>query len=277
MKCIHSIHKVAKKCCHSSPLMLVHLMLVLDDLREVRTMRSSNFYNYKGIREGLPANNHENGIYGKYKEKNQAKYLFEEYKKTLRYNSRRWKETNLLQIAIDGAGPTSTIFVPCICNEDTIDIGEGMKYHEDLHECTIDLLMFCEFLNALPDVMKNDVYNYHVIDNHPENIEEKIVEGMDIWNDPGQDVSSFCQNLKLYTVIIKHYNQSTEVRVQDISLFYDGGRNKGESLAILTICSMHLSPMHTILATEYKAKNKLSGNQHQGTGIDGEIVVTSSR
>ena len=132
-------------------------------------------------------------------------------------------------------------------------------------------------MDALTEGMEEEVWNDHALDKDCETIEYKIAEGMDIWNDPGQDVSSFCQNLKLYTVIIKHYNQSTEVRVQDISLFYDGGRNKGESLAILTICSMHLSPMHTILATEYKAKNKLSGNQHQGTGIDGEIVVTSSR
>ena len=33
----------------------------------------------------------------------------------------------------------------------------GMKYNEDRHKCTIDLLRFCEFLDALPEVMKEEV------------------------------------------------------------------------------------------------------------------------
>ena len=40
-------------------------MLMLEYLQEIKTMQSSNFDNYKDIREFLPANNHENGIYGK--------------------------------------------------------------------------------------------------------------------------------------------------------------------------------------------------------------------
>ena len=40
---------------------------------------------------------------------------------------------------------------------------------------------------------------------------------------------------------------------------------------------MRLYPLHAILATAYKEKNKRSGNQNQGLGIDGERVVKSGR
>ena len=53
-------------------------------------MQNSNFDNSKDIREGLPADNHENGIYGKYTAKKQVKDFFEEYKKTMRSNSGHW-------------------------------------------------------------------------------------------------------------------------------------------------------------------------------------------
>ena len=74
---IHSIGKSAKKFGHYSPLMLVRLMLMLDDLKELKTTQSSDFDNYKEIREGLPANDHENGIYSKDTEKNQSNDFFE--------------------------------------------------------------------------------------------------------------------------------------------------------------------------------------------------------
>ena len=38
---------------------------------------------------------------------------------------------------------------------------------------------------------------------------------------------------------------------------------------------MRLSPLHTILATAYKSKNKPSDNRDQGPGIDGDRVVKS--
>ena len=56
-------------------------------------------------------------------------------------------ETNLLPLAIGGAGPTSMIFAQWICDKDTIDFGECMNYHEDRHEYTIDLLRFRKFLD----------------------------------------------------------------------------------------------------------------------------------
>ena len=45
--------------------MLIRLILMIDDLQEVKTMQSSNFDNSKDIREGLPANDHNDEIYGK--------------------------------------------------------------------------------------------------------------------------------------------------------------------------------------------------------------------
>ena len=40
---------------------------------------------------------------------------------------------------------------------------------------------------------------------------------------------------------------------------------------------MQLSPLHARLVRSYKVKDKQSGNQHQGTFIDGERVVKSVR
>ena len=57
--------------------MIVHLMFVLDYLQEVKMMQSSNFDNYKEIRAGLPAYNHDNLINGKDTAKNQANGFFE--------------------------------------------------------------------------------------------------------------------------------------------------------------------------------------------------------
>ena len=58
MKWIHRIDKVANIFGHSSPLILFRLILMLDNLKEVKTIQSSNFDRYKDIREGLPANEH---------------------------------------------------------------------------------------------------------------------------------------------------------------------------------------------------------------------------
>ena len=85
-------------------------MLMLEYLQEIKTMQSSNFDNYKDISEGLLVDDHENGIYGKDTAKNQSKYFFEEYEKTLRFNAGRWMVTNLLPLTIGGAGPTYIIF-----------------------------------------------------------------------------------------------------------------------------------------------------------------------
>ena len=63
-------------------------------------------------------------------------------------------DTNPFPLAIGDAGPTSMIFAQCICEEETIDLGEGMKYHEDRQECNIELLRFRECLDALPEEMK---------------------------------------------------------------------------------------------------------------------------
>ena len=78
MNCLHCKNEVAKTVGHSSPLMLVCLILMLDDLQEVKTMQSSKFDNYKEIREGLPADNHKNGIYDKETAKDQDNGLFKE-------------------------------------------------------------------------------------------------------------------------------------------------------------------------------------------------------
>ena len=85
-------------------------------------------------------------------------------------------KTNFLPLAIGGASLTSIIFAQWLCSEDNIDLGEGMKYHEDRHKCIIDLLRFCEFLGALPKGMKEEVWNDHVLDNHHETIEDNVVE-----------------------------------------------------------------------------------------------------
>ena len=110
MKCIHHIGELAKTFSHSSTLMRVCLMLMLDNLQEVKTILSSNFDNYKGIREGLPAGNRGNGIHRKDTAKKQAKILVQNYEEMLRSNTRRWMETNNLPLDIRSAGPTSIVF-----------------------------------------------------------------------------------------------------------------------------------------------------------------------
>ena len=65
MKWIHHINKGDKKFGHSYPLMIVRLMLMVDDLQEVKTIQRSNFENYKDIREGFSADNHKNCIYSR--------------------------------------------------------------------------------------------------------------------------------------------------------------------------------------------------------------------
>ena len=125
--------------------------------------------------------------------------------------------------------------------------------------------------------MEEEVWNDHALDKDCETIEYKIAEGMDIWNYPNQDVSALCYDVKLYTVIIKHHTQSTKSGVQDIALYYAGGRSEGDSSEISTIFSMRLPPLHARLATAYKEKKKRSGNQNQGLGIDGERVVKPGR
>ena len=109
--------------------------------------------------------------------------------------------------------------------------------------------LFCELLYALPEIIKEELCNDHVLDKHRKTIEEKIAEGIDIWNDPDQDVSALCHDLKSYLVMIKHHIQSTKARFQDISLFSSVGRNEGDSLEILEISSMSLSPLRARLAT----------------------------
>ena len=130
-----------------------------------------------------------------------------------------------------------------------------MNYHEDRPNFTIELLMFCEFLDALPEGMKEEVWNDHFLDKHQKTTEEKISEGMNICNNPDQDAAALCHDVKSYMVIIKHYKQPNKSRVQDISLCSAGGRSKGDSSEILMICSMRFSPLHARLATAYKAKN----------------------
>ena len=92
----------------------------------------------------------------------------------LRYNAGHLMEKTLLPLAIGGAGPTSMVFVKWLCDKDTIDLGEGMNYREDRHEYTIDLLRFCKLLDAPPEGMNEEVWNYHALDKHYESIEEKI-------------------------------------------------------------------------------------------------------
>ena len=58
-----------------------------------------------------------------------------------------------------------------------------MKYHEDRHKCTIDILRFSELLDALTKGMKEEVCNDHFLYTHRETTEENIAEGMEIWND----------------------------------------------------------------------------------------------
>ena len=57
-----------------------------------------------------------------------------------------------------------------------------MNYHEGHHEFTIGLLRFCGLLDALPKVIKEELWNDYVLNKHHKNIKDKIVEGMDIWN-----------------------------------------------------------------------------------------------
>ena len=152
-----------------------------------------------------------------------------------------------------------------------------MKYNEDRHECTIDLLRFCELLGSLIELIKEEVWNYHVLDKHRETIEDNIAERIDIWNDPDQNISALCQNVKSYMVIINQHTQSNESRVQDIALWSSGGWSEGDPLSISTIRSVRLSSLHTILVTSYKSKKKQSGKQNQGPGIYGYRVVKYSR
>ena len=49
MQWLHHIDEVAKTCVHSSPLIPLRLMIMLDNLQEVKTMVSSSFDNYKEI------------------------------------------------------------------------------------------------------------------------------------------------------------------------------------------------------------------------------------
>ena len=78
-------------------------------------------------------------------------------------------------------------------------------------------------MDALSDGMKEGVWNDCVLDKHHKTIGENIEEGMYIWNDPNQDVSALCHDVKSYMVIIKHHNKSTEAGVQDIALCSAGG------------------------------------------------------
>ena len=137
--------------------------------------------------------------------------------------------------------------------------------------------MFCKLFYYLPEGIKEEVYNYRALDKHHESIEDKVTERMDICNDPNQDVSALRHDVKFYMVTIKHHTQSTKARVQDIALYSAGGKSEGFPSDISTICSICLSPLQARLSTAYKSKKKLSGNQHQGPGIDGNRVIKSSR
>ena len=137
--------------------------------------------------------------------------------------------------------------------------------------------MFCKLFYYLPEGIKEEVYNYRALDKHHESIEDKVTERMDICNDPNQDVSALRHDVKFYMVTIKHHTQSTKARVQDIALYSAGGKSEGFPSEISTICSICLSPLQARLSTAYKSKKKLSGNQHQGPGIDGKRVIKSSR
>ena len=83
MKWLHRIDELANTFGHSSPLMINCLMIMLDNIKEVKTTQSSKFDNYKDIIEGLPTNHHNNGIYSNYTENKQVNGFFEEYEKTL--------------------------------------------------------------------------------------------------------------------------------------------------------------------------------------------------
>ena len=107
IKWLHCVNKIAKTFGKSSSLMLVRLIIVLDNLQEVKTMQSSNFVNDEDIREGLITDNHKNGIHGKEIAKKHANDLFEEYEKTLRSNARVWMETKPPLLAIVSTVPTS--------------------------------------------------------------------------------------------------------------------------------------------------------------------------
>ena len=77
MKELHHIYELSNKLGHYYPLMVVCLMLMLYNLQEVKTMQRSNFNNNKDIRKVLPADDRENGIYGKDTSNNQANDFFE--------------------------------------------------------------------------------------------------------------------------------------------------------------------------------------------------------
>ena len=79
-------------------------------------------------------------------------------------------ETKLPPLAISGVVPTSMIFAQWLCDEDTIDLVEVMKYHEDCHKSTIDLLRYWGLLNSMPKGMEEEVWNDNFIDNHRANI-----------------------------------------------------------------------------------------------------------
>ena len=100
--------------------------------------------------------------------------------------------------------------------------------------------------------MKEEVWNYYFLDKHRKTIEDKIAEGMYIWNDPVQDVAALHCNVKYYIVIINHHTQYTEVGVQDIAFCSACGWIKGDPLAISTISSMRLYPFHARFLTAYK-------------------------
>ena len=129
-----------------------------------------------------------------------------------------------------------------------------MKYHGDRQECTINLFRFRELLDALPEGTKEEVWKYYVLNKHCKTVEEKIAEGMYIWNNYDQHIYALNHNVKSNMTTIKHQTQSTKSGVQGIALYSANGRRKVDSSAISTIRSICLYPLHARLATVTKKK-----------------------
>lgn len=279
MKWMHRIDEVAKTFGHSSRLMLVRCVLMIDDLTEAKKMDTHHWTAYKSLREALPDDDHSNEVYGKQTAEKQAERFFKEYESTLRDNVQRWWGENLLPLAIGGSGPTATVFAQWLLELPAPDLPpDAMKYHDQSHGCEVDLNRLREFLDELPEASRESVLGDFIISRHEAVIEEKVAAGVDLWGSDvdDDDVLALRKDVKSHQVIIKHHTQSTEAGVQEIALCSSSGRDESSASALSAYRSFFLSPVNAALAEAYHERDK-KGNQHLGKGKGNEREVKSQR
>ena len=279
MKWMHRTDEVAKTFGHSSRLMLVRCVLMIDDLAEAKKMNTHHWTSYKSSCEALPDDNHSSEIYGKQTAEKQAERFFKEYGSTLRDNVQRWWSENLLPLAIGGSGPTATIVAQWLLELPAPDLPpDAMKYYDETHECEVDLNRTRVFLDKLPDEVRESVLGDFVISRHEAVIEEKVAAGVDLWGSDvdDDDILALRRDIKSYQVIVKHHTQSTEAGVQEIALCSSSGRDEASASSLSAYRSFFLSPVNAALAELYQDREK-KGNRHLGKGKADEREVKSQR